>query len=216
MSRIHLTVATVIKRKDAFLMVRETTPNRAGMEVFNQPAGHVETGETLTEAAIRETLEETGWLCEIKHPIGIYHYISPASGSQYLRMCFAADLIRQVHPEPLDDNILSAEWMTLSALNQVHHLAQQRAPSATPSRRGSQAPTDTVTTTVTTVPPTSRPNRAPEVLRSPVVLTCCEDYDRGVTLPWHCLQEQPLQADRSSSPTVPIASAFVQQRAKPA
>ena len=56
--KIHLTVATVVEKDNLFLMVRET---RDGVQVINQPAGHVEPGEDILHAALRETLEETGW-----------------------------------------------------------------------------------------------------------------------------------------------------------
>ena len=55
---IHLTVATVVERDSTFLMVRETID---GEQVINQPAGHVEPGEDVMAAALRETMEETGW-----------------------------------------------------------------------------------------------------------------------------------------------------------
>ena len=60
--KLHLTVATVVERNGKFLMVRET---KNGSQVINQPAGHVEPGEDVLAAAIRETLEETGWLVEL-------------------------------------------------------------------------------------------------------------------------------------------------------
>ncbi|MEX2367769.1 MAG: NUDIX domain-containing protein, partial [Pseudohongiellaceae bacterium] len=52
----HLTVAAVIEQNGRFLMVEESVEGRI---VLNQPAGHVESGESFIEAAIRETLEET-------------------------------------------------------------------------------------------------------------------------------------------------------------
>lgn len=148
------------------------------MEVINQPAGHVELGETLQEAAVRETLEETGWLCEIEHAIGIYHYLSPASHTQYLRICFAGKLVSQEHPGPTDANILSAEWMTLQEIEAIHTQTNAQPQAARPSR--------------------TRPSGKPEVLRCPIVLTCFQDYERGIVLPWHCLQEQALMTDRGA------------------
>mgnify|MGYP000899023603 CR=1 FL=1 len=55
----HITVAVVVEREGRFLLVEEQS-ERSDM-VLNQPAGHVEQGETLEQAAIREALEETGW-----------------------------------------------------------------------------------------------------------------------------------------------------------
>jgi ADP-ribose pyrophosphatase YjhB (NUDIX family) len=52
----HITVATIVERAGKFLMVKEKSGGRL---VYNQPAGHVELNESLLDAAIRETLEET-------------------------------------------------------------------------------------------------------------------------------------------------------------
>ena len=60
----HVTVATVVERDSRYLMVEEQDHISEGL-VFNQPAGHVDPGETLREAALRETLEETGWEVEL-------------------------------------------------------------------------------------------------------------------------------------------------------
>ena len=67
--KIHLTVATVVRRHDKYLMVRETVD---GKEVINQPAGHVEVGEDVLAAAVRETLEETAWDVKITGFIGFF------------------------------------------------------------------------------------------------------------------------------------------------
>ena len=53
----HLTVATIVCRHHRYLMVEEFD---SGPLVLNQPAGHVEPGEDLLVAAVRETEEETG------------------------------------------------------------------------------------------------------------------------------------------------------------
>ena len=52
----HLTVATIVEDNGRFLMVEELADGQA---VFNQPAGHLEADESLIQAALRETLEET-------------------------------------------------------------------------------------------------------------------------------------------------------------
>ena len=54
----HITVATIVEDNGRFLMVEEP---KDGRTVLNQPAGHLDPDETLIEAAVRETLEETGW-----------------------------------------------------------------------------------------------------------------------------------------------------------
>ena len=67
----HITVATIVEDNGRFLMVEES---KAGRAVLNQPAGHLDPNETLIEAAVRETLEETGWDVEPTSVTGIYLY----------------------------------------------------------------------------------------------------------------------------------------------
>ena len=52
--------------------------------VYNQPAGHVEVGEGLIAAAVRETFEETGWQVRVECLIGIYSHVHKANGIHYL------------------------------------------------------------------------------------------------------------------------------------
>ena len=110
----HVTVATIVEDQGRFLLVEEMSADEK--HVFNQPAGHLEANETLLEAAVRETLEETGWDVELTAVTGIYLYTAPSNGVTYQRICFAARPLRQ-HPErPLDDGILGARWMTRDEL----------------------------------------------------------------------------------------------------
>jgi len=105
----HITVATVVEENGRFLLVEELKGNRA---VLNQPAGHLEPDESLIEAAIRETLEETGYDVELTGVIGIYLYTAPSNGVTYQRVCFAG---KPVHHDPertLDQGIIGAHWLT--------------------------------------------------------------------------------------------------------
>ena len=88
----HITVATVIEDQGRFLLVEEMAEGRA---VFNQPAGHLEANESLLQAALRETLEETGWDVELTGVTGIYLYTAPSNGITYQRVCFAAKPLQQ-------------------------------------------------------------------------------------------------------------------------
>lgn len=112
----HKTVATVVERDGRFLMVEERAD---GEVVFNQPAGHLEAGETLAQAALRETLEETGWQVELQNYLGLYHYISSANQESYLRSCFIATPVSPVENFELDRDIIQAHWLTLE---QIHGL----------------------------------------------------------------------------------------------
>ncbi|MDF3863538.1 MULTISPECIES: NUDIX hydrolase [Pseudomonadaceae] len=110
----HVTVATIVEDQGRFLLVEEMSADKK--QVFNQPAGHLEANETLLEAAVRETLEETGWDVELTAVTGIYLYTAPSNGVTYQRVCFAARPLRH-HPErELDDGILGARWMTREEL----------------------------------------------------------------------------------------------------
>ena len=80
----HLTVACVVERDGRYLMVEERD-KASGELVFNQPAGHLEPGETLAAAALRETLEETGWRIELSGVLGMALYTVPTSGVTYYR-----------------------------------------------------------------------------------------------------------------------------------
>lgn len=109
----HITVATVVEDQGRFLLVEETAD---GCAVFNQPAGHLEANETLLEAALRETLEETGWEVELTAVTGIYLYTAPSNGVTYQRVCFAARPLRH-HPErALDEGIIGPRWLTRDEL----------------------------------------------------------------------------------------------------
>lgn len=87
---------------------------RSGGElVYNQPAGHLELGETLLEAAVRETLEETRWQVELTGFIGIYHFTSPANGITYVRHCFSAVADKERVDARLDPDIERVLWLDL-------------------------------------------------------------------------------------------------------
>jgi 8-oxo-dGTP pyrophosphatase MutT (NUDIX family) len=103
----HSSVATVVERNGLFLMVEETDQGRT---VFNQPAGHLESGETLFEAAVRETLEETAWLVRLDSLLGLYHYPAP-NGVTYIRHCFVATALEHRAGQSLDTGIIAAHWL---------------------------------------------------------------------------------------------------------
>ncbi|PTS84239.1 NUDIX hydrolase [Pseudomonas sp. HMWF032] len=109
----HVTVATVVEDQGQFLLVEEMADNRA---VFNQPAGHLEADESLIQAALRETLEETGWDIELTGVVGIYLYTAPSNGITYQRVCFAGKALHQRPHHPLDDGIIGPRWLSRDEL----------------------------------------------------------------------------------------------------
>jgi 8-oxo-dGTP pyrophosphatase MutT (NUDIX family) len=109
-----VTVATVVVRDGRVLCVEERA---GGNIVINQPAGHLEPEESLADAAVRETREETGWDVRLTAFIGAYQWKAPArsdgsEGRRYLRFAFAGEPIAHNSGRELDEGILRAIWMT--------------------------------------------------------------------------------------------------------
>lgn len=118
-----VTVATVVVRDGRLLVVEETV---GGARVLNQPAGHLEPDESLLDAALRETLEETGWDVELTAFIGAYQWKSPTDGRHFLRMAFAAEPLLHHADRSLDDGIVQALWLTPAEL--LAESARHRSP----------------------------------------------------------------------------------------
>lgn len=104
----HITVATVVERNNTFLVVEEFDNQQS---VLNQPAGHLEPNETLQDAALRETLEETAWQVQLLGLIGVYQYYSSHNDTTYLRFCFKAKPIL-LTDSPLDPDISAVHWLS--------------------------------------------------------------------------------------------------------
>ncbi|MDK9726379.1 MAG: NUDIX hydrolase [Sterolibacteriaceae bacterium MAG5] len=105
----NVTVAALIERDGAFLLVEEETD--AGIR-FNQPAGHLDEGESLVDACAREALEETAWRFKPTALVGVYQWPRPQGDITYLRFAFAGELGEHEVGRKLDDGILRAVWMT--------------------------------------------------------------------------------------------------------
>ena len=111
----HLTVATVVEHKQRFLCVEERVN---GELVINQPAGHVENGESLIDAAVRETYEETGWKIQPTALLPIYRWDHPKSGESFFRITFCAKTVAFDAEQVLDDGIVQALWLKPTELQQ--------------------------------------------------------------------------------------------------
>ena len=107
--RPHVTVACVVAAGDRYLMVEEDVNGRLA---YNQPAGHLDEGESLAAAAMRETLEETGWTVELQHLIGVHQWRSTEHGDAVVRFSFAARAVSHDPERPLDTDIRRALWLT--------------------------------------------------------------------------------------------------------
>lgn len=109
----HLTVAAVVERDGRFLLVEEEV---SGRQVLNQPAGHVEDGETLVAAVVRETHEETGWAFVPTAVLGVYRWREPDGGETFIRVAFRGELGAQLHPGPVDPDIDAVHWRSAAEL----------------------------------------------------------------------------------------------------
>jgi 8-oxo-dGTP pyrophosphatase MutT (NUDIX family) len=108
-----ITVAAVTEDHGRFLVVEERIKRRL---VLNQPAGHVEHGETLLEAVIREAREETAWRFEPNALVGAYLWCNPANGRSTLRFAFTGTVSDHKPHQPLDTGIVTTHWLTRAEL----------------------------------------------------------------------------------------------------
>ncbi len=147
--RIDVTVAAIIEQGGRYLVVEE----QVGSEiVFNQPAGHLEPGESLLEATVREVGEETGYRFAPEALIGIYLWNLESGATTFLRVCLAGVAAAPTTAPILDEGIVAAHWLTREQL-------QDRQ------------------------------------LRSPLVLSCIDDYRNGIRYPLACLRHLALETD---------------------
>lgn len=105
----HVTVAAIIEQDNRYLLVEE---NIDGKIVLNQPAGHLEASESIIDAVIRETKEETG--CEFKPEFltGLYRWEMPDKKRTYIRYGFGGKIIKQIENAILDPDIIRTLWLS--------------------------------------------------------------------------------------------------------
>ena len=113
MSHPEITVAAVAEADGRFLVVEERIDRRL---VINQPAGHVEPGETLLEAVVREVREETAWLFEANELVGVYLWRHPRTGRTTKRFTFTGVVTDHREDQQLDDGIVATHWLTRDEL----------------------------------------------------------------------------------------------------
>lgn len=109
----HATVAAVIERDGHFLLVEEKCN---GQLVYNQPAGHLEEDESIIDAVIRETREETAWQFHPQEITGIYRWKQTDKNRTFLRVAFCGHCDDFQANQALDDGIVKAVWMTRDEL----------------------------------------------------------------------------------------------------
>ncbi len=104
---VDFTVAAIAERDGRFLVVQERAARRI---VLNQPAGHLEDGESLVDAVIRETREETGRRFVPDAVTGVYLWRGPR-GRTVLRVAFAGSVGERDESLALDRAILRTAWL---------------------------------------------------------------------------------------------------------
>jgi ADP-ribose pyrophosphatase YjhB (NUDIX family) len=115
----NTTVAAIIEQNGQFLLVEETTDrgNR-----FNQPAGHLEDNETLTQAVIRETLEESAYDFTPEALLGVYLWKHQHNDTSYLRFAFIGNVSTHYPTQALDTGIVRTVWMGIDEIRENAHL----------------------------------------------------------------------------------------------
>jgi len=114
----HVTVAAIAEKDGKFLIVEEMVD---GQLVYNQPAGHLDSGESLVEAVIRETLEETAWTFQPEALVGIQLWRHPVHSESYLRFSFCGSCYEHRKNQELDHGIERAVWLGRDQLVDNNH-----------------------------------------------------------------------------------------------
>ncbi|HEY1130550.1 MAG TPA: NUDIX hydrolase [Roseateles sp.] len=115
--RPSVTVAAVIEHAGRYLLVEEETPE--GL-MLNNPAGHLEQGESPVEAVVREALEETARHFVPEALLGVYlaRFVRPARSDDvtYLRLAFSGTVGEEIAGRSLDEGIRRTLWMSEAEL----------------------------------------------------------------------------------------------------
>jgi len=120
----NVTVAAIVEQAGKFLLVEEETPD--GL-LFNQPAGHLENGESPMDGVIREAWEETAYRFMPTALLGVYQWKHPQKDLTYLRFAFIGKVTDHDPAQPLDTGIVRALWMTPEEIraSRAHHRSPQ-------------------------------------------------------------------------------------------
>ncbi len=109
----HVTVAAVIEQDGRFLMVEESVERG---KLFNQPAGHLEGGESIIDAAIREVREETAWRFQPTALVAVQLWRKNPEAPSFVRFCFTGEVHDHDAAQALDLDIIATHWLTLAQI----------------------------------------------------------------------------------------------------
>ena len=126
-----VTVAAIVEKAGRYLLIEEHTPE--GLKL-NNPAGHLDPGESLAEACARECLEETAHPLQVTSLVGIYQSRFQREGKNghaaeditYLRFAFTGELGPTIEGQTLDEGILRVLWLSLEEVRAS--VSQHRSP----------------------------------------------------------------------------------------
>lgn len=121
----NVTVAAIIEKDGKYLLVEEEPEAGSGL-FLNQPAGHLDPGESIIQGAIRETLEETAYMFIPEYLLGIYQWHSQRIDTTYLRFAFGGRVTGHDPGRVLDTGILRAAWFGLDEIHQM--ILRHRSP----------------------------------------------------------------------------------------
>ncbi len=120
----NTTVAAIVEQNGKFLLVEENTAD--GIRI-NQPAGHLEQGESLLQAVVRETDEETAYDFSPEALLGVYQWQRPQQDITYMRFAFIGQVGAHKPQQTLDTGIIRSIWLSrdeLWARRDIHRSPQ--------------------------------------------------------------------------------------------
>jgi len=121
----NVTVAAIVEQDGKYLLVEEQPGERSGI-LLNQPAGHLDAGESIFQAIIRETREETAYTFVPEYIVGIYQWHCVRNDTTYLRFAFFGRVTDHDAEQLLDTGIIRAIWLDLDEIKELTH--QHRSP----------------------------------------------------------------------------------------
>ena len=155
-----VTVAAVVERDGRYLLVEEHTPE--GL-MLNNPAGHLDPGESPQQGVVREALEETACVFTPDRLVGIYlsRFQRPARGEDvtYLRLAFGGTVGAPDPARRLDDGIVRTVWLTLAEVraSRARHRSTLVLRCIEDHAAGKRLPLDAITTEPTVYDPEIKP-----------------------------------------------------------